>query len=311
MKIIRSLTAVTWHKCVAVIGNFDGVHLGHQVLLNEVKQMARSLRTPSMAIVFEPQPLEFFRSATVPARLTNFREKMLLLAAQKIDFVFCVRFCKDFANLSASDFIRKYLFKGLKTSALFVGEDFKFGKNRQGSIETLREYADEFSLLLKEVQMMTSHGVRVSSTQVRHALAVADFAQAKRLLNRTYQVSGKVIHGDARARLLGFATANISLKRLVSPLHGVYVVCVHGLEQTYYGVANIGCRPTVNHRGWLVETHIFNFKRDIYGQSLQIEPLAKLRDEVKFASIDDLALQVKQDIFAAKNYLIENLGIEQ
>lgn len=307
MKIIRSLSAVPFAQCIAAIGNFDGVHLGHQTVLADVKALAQQYQIPAVAILFEPQPIEFFRPSDAPARLTNLREKLRQLAEIGIDAVFCIRFQQAFADLSPEDFIKKFLVQGLGIKALFVGEDFRFGKQRQGSIATLRELAPRYDFSLGQISTVLWQQQRVSSTRIRVALQQAEFDLAAALLGRPYHLEGRVIHGDKRGQQIGFATANIALRRLVSPLRGVYAVRVHGLDKTYYGVANIGNRPTVDGLRWLIETHIFDFNQTIYGRTLRIEPLTKLRDEKKFANIDALMTQIKLDVVDAQGFIRENL----
>ena len=221
MKVRRDLSAINFQHCVAAIGNFDGVHRGHQAILTEVKAVAKQHQLPAVAILFEPQPLEFFQNLNAPARLTNLREKIVALQQSGIDAVFCIRFKRQFADLSPQQFVTQVLVQGLGVKALFVGEDFRFGKQRQGNIETLRGLALAHQFELYQIPTVSSQQQRVSSTRVRQALALGDFDLSCALLGRPYQITGRVIHGDKRGQQIGFATANIPLKRLVSPLRGV------------------------------------------------------------------------------------------
>lgn len=302
MKIIRNLTSIPFQHCVAAIGNFDGVHLGHQAVLADLKNLAIHVNLPAVAILFEPQPGEFFRASEAPARLTTFQEKITQIAKQQLDAIFCVRFQQSFADLTAEDFVVQVLVNKLGIKALFVGDDFRFGKHRQGSVETLQMFAQQYHFTLKAVPTALWQNKRISSTRVRAALQQADFELARHLLGRPYQLSGRVIHGDKRGTQIGFPTANILLKRHVSPLRGVFVVRVFGLGKQRYGVANIGSRPTVDGSRWLIEIHIFEFSQTIYGQKLQIEPMKKLREEIQFTSLASLTAQIAVDVDTAEDY---------
>ena len=305
MKIIRDLNLPATWQCAITIGNFDGVHKGHQAVIANVIATAKTKGLKAIAIVFEPQPLEFFQQSEAPARITNFRDKMHYLAQTGLDGVVVIQFCKHFANLSPQEFVENILVDALNVKALLVGEDFRFGKNRAGNIALLRELAPQYEFDLDKLPNIEFESARVSSTQVRQALESANFDLAASLLGRRYQIQGHVLHGDKRGQTIGFPTANIALKRLVSPLRGVYVVKMHGLEKNYYGVCNIGNRPTVDGKTWLLETHVFDLNTDLYGKTLTIEPMAKIRDEKKFAGLAELKLQIAEDVQAAKIQVAE------
>ncbi len=302
MKIIRYLKALPFKSCVAAIGNFDGVHLGHQSILAAAKALATQQQLPCVVVTFEPQASEFFNAANAPARLTNFREKMTCFAHLGIDIVCCTRFNSEFANLTPQQFIQDYLIKGLKIKALFVGENFYFGKRRQGSITTLQEFAHHDNFQLYSLPLENYWEEYISSTRIRNALRAEQFELVAALLGRAYRFTGRVSHGAKRGRALGFPTANMRLHRLVSPLQGVFAVRVHGLDKLYCGVANIGNRPTVDGTTWWIETHILDFKQMIYGRLIHIEPLYQLRPEKKFASIEMLTAQIQHDIAAARAF---------
>ena len=302
MKIIRYLNALPFKACVAAIGNFDGIHLGHQTILAAAKAFASQQQLPCVVVTFEPQPSEFFNPTNAPARLTNFREKMTYFAHLGIDIVCCNRFNSEFANLTPQQFIQEYFVKGLKIKALFVGENFYFGKQRQGSILTLREFASHYNFDLYSLPLESYQEEYISSTRIRSALKAAQFELVAALLGRVYRFTGRVSHGAKRGQYLGFPTANMRLHRLISPLQGVFAVRVHGLDKLYYGVANIGNRPTVDGTTWWIETHILDFKQTIYGRLIHIEPLCQLRPEKKFASIEMLVAQIHHDIAAARAF---------
>lgn len=292
---------------MATIGNFDGVHLGHQALLQHVRERGAACGLPSAAVVFEPQPLEYLQPAAAPARLTRLREKIAALAATGIARLVVLRFDAALARLPATDFVERILVAGLGVRWLLVGEDFRFGYRRAGDAALLRELGARHGFTVAHVPSVRYEDARVSSTRVREALARADFAQARALLGRPYTLHGRVVHGDRRARGMGFPTANVSLHRRVSPLRGVYAAVVHGLAaDPLPGVANIGTRPTVAGADCRLEVHLLDFARDIYGAHLQIEFRRKLRDERRFPSLAALAQQIAHDVAAARRAIAVN-----
>lgn len=298
MKFIRGLHNIKKNQqhCVATIGNYDGMHLGHQAIINRLKQTADNLELSSMVVLFEPQPLEFLLGDKASARLTTLRNKLELLAELNIDYVVCIKFNAKLANMPAEIFAEHILKKQLKIQSMVIGDDFTFGKNREGGFELLQRYFP--------TERMTSFiqdKVRVSSTMVRQALAAADFKLAQHFLGRPYSISGKVGHGNKLGNKLGFPTANIHLQRMVLPFTGVYKVKIKGLDANIYtGVANIGKRPTINGTKNLLEIHILNFKQNIYGKRIEVEFLHKIRDEIKFDSLELLKQQIQQDVNRAK-----------
>lgn len=286
--------------CVATIGNFDGVHVGHQKILQRVKEEAHLVGLPSVAIIFEPQPLEYFMQDKAAPRLMNVREKLEAFAVYDIDMVFCLRFTTRLAELTAEEFITRVLLAQLRCKHIVVGDDFSFGSHRTGGYELLSIY-DEFRT--EEVAEIEVGTHRVSSSMVRQTLAVSDFALAAKLLGRPYSMSGHVAHGDKRGRELGFPTANIFLRHKVLPLNGVFVVRVWGLEQEpLLAVANVGNRPTVSGERNQLEVHILNFDQDIYMRKIRVEFLQKIREEEKFASLTKLTQQIAIDTKKAKAY---------
>ena len=305
MELIRGLHTIRQHHrgCVLTIGNFDGVHLGHQAVLQRVRARAAELQLPAVVMTFEPQPLEFFRPDLAPPRLTNWREKVNLLHQQGMDRMICTQFNAKFAGQEPEDFVKNTLVDKLGVKLLVVGDDFRFGKDRQGDFKFLQQAGERYGFAVVDTQSYCQEARRVSSTLIREALAQANFAAAKEMLGHAYTMSGKVSHGAKKGRTIGFPTANLLLKRLSSPLQGVYAVQVQVAGKNYNGVANIGRRPTVNGQGVQLEAHLFNFSGDIYGHQMTVTPLHKIRDEVKFESLTALQQQIKQDVVEAQAFM--------
>ncbi len=304
MQIIRNPQALPpeAHGCVATIGNFDGVHLGHQHIISLLQNKALTRNKQTMVIVFEPQPHEYFNPQSAPARLTRWREKMHCLAEYGIDWCVCLRFNDQFAMLSAKTFIEDIILKQLKIQELVIGEDFKFGKDRQGNAALLKHYAQQGSFQLDVLPDVELASQRVSSSLIRQALAEGDFVAAEHYLGRPYTLCGRVIHGDKQGREWDVPTANIPLKRLHSPLQGVFTVYLTYQGQQYQGVANLGTRPAVGGTKMLLEVHLLDFDGDLYGQWAEVEFLKKLREEADFENLDDLKNQIYADIENAKHY---------
>ncbi len=288
--------------CVATIGNFDGVHLGHQRVLGQLSEKAAELDAPSVVITFEPHPQEFFAPGNVPPRLTRFREKVVALTRYSVDRLLCLRFNRRLAAMPAVDFIRKLLIEGLGIRCLVVGDDFRFGNRRQGDFAMLQESGREHGFQVVRMHTFYVDGARVSSTRVRDALASGDMAKAEQLLGRPYRMSGRVAYGDKRGASLGFPTANIHLHRRATPVQGVFAVEMFGLDrEPVEGVANVGTRPTVDGTRSLLEVHLFDFDGDIYGRHVNVEFVAKIRDERRFESVDALKRQIHSDVEAARS----------
>lgn len=306
MKIIRQHTTLQANSsgCVLTVGNFDGVHLGHQSVIRQLCEHAQELGVPAVVLTFDPLPLEYFSPGSAPARLTDFRTKMTLLKQLCVDKVICLRFGADLAALSASTFVDEILVRGLGVRRIIAGTDFQFGRNREGTLEYLAGAGQTHGFEVIPAQTFLYNGIRVSSSLIRGYLALGDFAQANSMLGRSYQISGRVIHGDKRGRELGFPTANLALKRHNTPLAGIYVVRVHGLDgKVYDGVASLGTRPVFNGDRILLETYIFGFDREIYGQRISVEFLKHLRDERDFQSVEALCEQMRKDEKRAREYL--------
>lgn len=311
MELIRGIhNILPQHQgCVLTIGNFDGVHLGHQTVLEQVSHQAQALGLPSIVMTFEPQPLELFAKEKAPARLTRLRDKFVQLSKLNLDRLLCVSFNAYFANLSAEEFITDLLVKRLGVKFLVVGDDFCFGRGRKGNFAMLQQAGKEYGFEVVSTQSFCLQQLRVSSTAIRNALAEDNLPAAAEMLGRNYSISGRVSHGRKLGRTIGFPTANIPLKRCVSPVSGVYVVQALGLgEQVIGGVANIGQRPTVNGVRQQLEVHLFDFQGDLYGKQLEIVLLEKLRNEHKFESFEALKQQIELDAEAARVWLRQFKG---
>lgn len=292
------------------IGNFDGVHLGHQAMLNRLRNVADQRDLPACVMTFEPHPREFFAPDQAPARLTSLRRKLELLAQSRIDCVHVCRFNYDFARISPEEFIQRILNKELSVRWLLVGDDFRFGARRSGDLAMLQALSTENGF---EVEIMPSVIIdehRVSSTATRRALAHGNFDAVKQLLGKPYSITGRVVDGDKLGKQIGFPTANIPLRHHCPPLSGIFVVAVHGASASsptavLPGVASLGVRPTVHDNGQpILEVHLFDFNQDIYGRHLQVDFLHKLRNEEKYADLDTLVEQIKKDVAQAKDFFL-------
>jgi len=290
--------------CVATIGNFDGVHRGHQAVIGQLAAKAAAMHLPSTLIIFEPQPRELFhKNSEVPSRLTRLREKLQALRSQAVERVLCLRFDEWLASLPPEEFVQRILVDGLGLRSLVIGDDFRFGARRAGDFALLQQLGLRHGFEVVPTQTFMLDGERVSSTRLRAALADGDLELAERLLGRPYRICGRVAHGEKLGRTLDVPTANIQLHRLVTPLHGIFVVEVFGIHrEAIPGVASIGSRPAVGGTRTLLEVHLFDFDREIYGKYLQVDFLHKLRDEQNFSSLDDLKRAMKQDIRQARDW---------
>ncbi|UTV27275.1 bifunctional riboflavin kinase/FAD synthetase [Photobacterium atrarenae] len=312
MELIRGIHNIKpeHHGCVLTIGNFDGVHLGHQAVLGQVLAKARALSLPATVMSFEPQPMELFAAEKAPARLTRFRDKYLQLKQVGVERLLCVNFNSRFANMSAQDFVRRLLVKQLGVKFLVVGDDFRFGQGRRGDFATLVAAGKEFGFTVVSTHSFCVSAQRVSSTAIREALANDDLPLAESLLGRPYSISGRVSHGRKLGRTIGFPTANVPLKRRVSPVSGVYAVEVYGVNgEPVSGVANVGRRPTVNGVRQQLEVHLFDFQSDLYGHQIEVVLHHKLRDEIKFESFDALKAQIERDAQTARVWLSERKNV--
>jgi len=299
MELIRGLHNLRpRHRgCVATIGNFDGVHLGHQAVIGQLAEKGESLGLPTTVILFEPQPQEFFGPERAVPRLTRLREKLTALRRYSVDRVLCVRFDAAFAALEPETFIERVLVEGLGVRYLVVGDDFRFGARRRGDFAMLAQAGAHNGFQVVNMHTVEIDGERVSSTRVRAALAAADLVAAEKMLGRPYRMCGRVAHGSKLGRKLGFPTANIHLHRNMTPLKGVFVVELFGLErEPLPAVASIGTRPTVGGTRTLLEVHVLDFDQNIYGAYVNVNFLLKLREEKHFASLEELRDWIQRDV---------------
>jgi len=298
----------TRHRgCVVTIGNFDGIHQGHQSVIQSLLKLGRQFQQPTCVILFEPHPQEFFYGDKAPARLMRLGEKVKYLQQLNIDRVLCLRFNKQLAECTAESFVKKILVDKLGMKGLIIGDDFRFGKGRQGDFGFLQKLGHEYGFKVFSTPTVLLKNERIGSSRVREAVKQADFKLAALLLGRPFRLSGRVIYGDQRGRLLGFPTANIRLRRKVLPLQGVFVVNVYGLAAIGLpGIANCGKRPTINGLKNLLEVHLLDFDQNIYDRFIEIEFLKKIRDEKKFESLEALKQQITKDVALAKKYFMKN-----
>ncbi|MCP4598367.1 bifunctional riboflavin kinase/FAD synthetase [Neptuniibacter sp.] len=304
MELIRGLHNLREkHRgCVATIGNFDGVHLGHRKVLSQVKEKAEALNLPAVAITFEPQPREFFGGDNAPPRLTRFSEKFRLLEREGMDRLLCLTFNERLRSMTAEAFVEELLLRGLAVKHFVVGDDFRFGCDRSGDYAMLCKAGEKHGFSVVNTETFLSAEERVSSTRVRTVLETNDFTEAARLLGRPYTVTGRVMHGQKLGRQLGVPTANVRMHRFPCPLKGVYAVEVQGNGFTGQGVCNVGVRPTVCGQQPVLEVHLFDFDKDIYGQLLAVEFKQFIREEKKFDGIEMLKQQIFADIEEVRDF---------
>jgi riboflavin kinase / FMN adenylyltransferase len=303
MLILRGLYSPDTRPVALTIGNFDGVHLGHQALLGELRAAAQARELQAAVVIFEPHPREFFAPQQAPARLTSLREKLELFGSMGIDRVHVCRFNARFAQISAAGFIHA-LHEKLSARFVLIGDDFRFGSGRAGDFALMEKIGSQHGFAVQAVHTVLHNGVRISSTAVRTALADGDMRMAQSYLGRPYSISGRVEHGDGLGKRLGFPTANIQLKHNRPPLSGIFVVRVHGDGlPPMQGVASLGVRPTVHQDGKpVLEVHVFDFSSEIYNRHMRLDFMHKLRDEEKYPDVEMLARQIALDVENAKQW---------
>ena len=306
MKIIERLDDIKdpFANAVVTIGNFDGVHIGHQSLFHEVVLKAAELKGTSVAMTFDPHPLRVLTKRRHPRLITLIEQKKELIAATKLDILIIVPFTKDFAAISARNFVSDLLVKRIGMKAIIVGQDYSFGQNREGDIQLLQTLGRElgFEVVLADwIKASFKNEGRISSTRIRKLVASGDVEKAQKLLGRCYQIRGTVVRGRNRGgSLLGFPTANIALQDELCPKTGIYAVTVDWEGTLYQGVANIGYSPTFDDHVFTVEVHILDFHEDLYGQKIRVNFLKRIRDEIKFNGIEALSDQIRDDIAVAR-----------
>ena len=307
MLILRGLHSPDSQPVALTIGNFDGVHLGHQALLNELRAAAQTRGLQTAVVIFEPHPREFFTPQQAPARLTSLREKLELFDSLGIDRVHVCSFNARFAQMSAAEFIHA-LHEKLAAKFVLIGDDFRFGSGRVGDFALMEKIGMQHDFSVQAVHSVLHNGVRISSTAVRAVLADGNMRMAQSYLGRPYSISGRVEHGDGLGKRIGFPTANIQLKHNRPPLSGIFVVRVHcdGLPPMQ-GVASLGVRPTVHQDGKpVLEVHVFDFSSQIYNKHMRLDFMHKLRDEEKYPDVETLTRQIALDVQNAKQWFTQH-----
>ncbi|WP_036247879.1 bifunctional riboflavin kinase/FAD synthetase [Methylobacter sp. BBA5.1] len=304
MRLIRGLSHLEPFEngCVLTIGNFDGLHLGHRAVINKLAARGRDLGLPVVVMIFEPQPLEYFLGKNAPSRLMRLREKVMQFLTLPVDDLLILRFNQYLANWDAEQFVADILIKKLNVRHLVVGDDFHFGKARRGNFAMLKEKGEAFGFQVEDTGSYQLDGLRISSTLIRDALGAGDLDEAERLLGRCYSVCGRVAHGDKRGRTIGYPTANIRMFRKNTPVVGVYAVTMTGIDgREFEGVANVGTRPTFDGGSKVIlETHLFDFDKEIYGRYVEVHFKRKIRDEMRFRSLEELKAQIVKDVADTK-----------
>ncbi|HZR02143.1 MAG TPA: bifunctional riboflavin kinase/FAD synthetase [Burkholderiales bacterium] len=305
MFVLRHIPSRPTSPVALTIGNFDGVHVGHEAMIARVIERARQAQLASCVMTFEPHPREFFAPNDAPTRLTSLREKLERFAVLGVDHVLVCRFDRAFAQITAGDFIERILVGALDARYVLVGDDFRFGARRAGDFQMLRSASSQFGFELERMDSVEIDGVRVSSTLIRQQLAEGDLRGAAQLLGRPYSISGRVVRGDGIGRRLGFPTANVAMHHNRAPLMGIFAAELVGIDSAPLpGAASLGVRPTVKGQGAapVLEIHLFDFDRDIYGRRVQVRFLHKLRDEEKYSDLRALAAAIADDVADARAY---------
>jgi len=306
MEVVRGLHNLRErHRgSVVTIGNYDGVHRGHQHMLAAVREHAGRLRAPATVITFEPTPREYFEGGAAPSRLMRLREKVEALPLYGVDRMVVLRFDRRMQGMGAQEFVERLLVQGLGVRHMVVGHDFHFARRREGTIITLREAGARHGFEVQEVGQFLVEGERVSSSLVREALGRGDLARAAQLLGRPYRMAGRVMRGQQLGRKLGYPTANLALHRKVVPLWGIFAVRVSGAGLLDHpAVVSLGTRPTINGTDPLLEVHVFDWEGDLYGRYLDVDFVQRLRDEKRFESLDALVAQMHRDAAQARAVL--------
>ena len=309
MELIEDIDSITapLPNAVVTIGNFDGVHIGHQALFQKVIEKARILDGKAVAITFEPHPVRVLKQNGLPPLITIYKQKIELIAQLGLDVLICIRFTPEFAALSPEAFVADLLVSRIGMKAIVVGEDYTFGKNREGNLTLLKAYAQQYDfevITVGEIQTFNSIAQRISSTKIRDLVLAGDVDIARRLLGRNYQVRGVVVRGRNRGgQQLGFPTANIQMEDELCPKDGIYAVTVDCGGNSYPGVANIGYSPTFDDHQFTVEVHLMDFSGDLYGKHLRVNFVKRLRDEKRFGNPVELSAQIKKDVTEARKVL--------
>lgn len=291
---------------VITIGNFDGIHLGHQELVKIVIHRAREIGARSMVVTFRPHPLKILAPDKCPPLISIYEEKICLFRKLGIDILVKIPFTVDFSSMAPRDFVKNILCDQLGAREIFVGYNYRFGRGREGNIQKLKELGKEFGFNVREVDQVSLNGEVISSSKIRDLLKNGDVEHAARLLGRHYAMTGVVVKGDGRGKNIGFPTANLAPKHLIIPSNGVYAVRLSARDRYYDGIANIGLRPTFNKKDLTVEVHIFEFNEDLYGEEITVCFIKKIREEKKFMNADALIMQIRGDIETVKQILSQH-----
>ena len=308
MLLITDLSRITtpFTNSVITLGNFDGIHLGHQELVRMVMKRAQEIRGQSMVVTFRPHPLKVLAPEKCPPLISIYEEKIELFRKLGIDVLVKIPFSLHFAEMSPRDFVRKILCDLLGLKEIFVGYNYRFGRGREGTTQTLRAMGEEFNFRVNEVKQIALKSEVISSTRIRQLLTAGEVEHAAELLGRPYAITGIVIRGDSRGKTLGFPTANIASKHAIVPANGVYAVKLSARDTCYSGVVNIGVRPTFETKSLAIEVHVFDFNEDLYGEEVTIYFIRKIREERKFETSEALIGQIIKDIAEAKRVLAAN-----
>ncbi|MDA8431923.1 MAG: bifunctional riboflavin kinase/FAD synthetase [Nitrospiraceae bacterium] len=305
MILITDLSRIerTFDRSIITLGNFDGVHMGHQELVRMVIRRAKETGAASMVVTFRPHPLKILAPEKCPPLISIYEEKIRLFEKLGIDVLVKIPFTVEFAAMTPEDFVKNILCDSLGAKEIFVGYNYRFGKGRKGDVKTLRALGERYGFTVREVEQISLDGEVISSTKIRHLLREGDVEHAAKLLGRTYAITGIVVRGDGRGKGLGFPTANIAPKHAIIPSHGVYAVRLFVRDRLYDGIANIGMRPTFDKKALAIEVHVFDFNEDVYGEDISLYFIRKIREEKKFGSVEALVGQIRTDIGAAKGIL--------
>lgn len=308
MRLITDLGSITerFTNTVLTLGNFDGLHLGHQELIRMVMKRARETGAVSMVVTFRPHPLKILAPEKCPPLISIYEEKIALFEKLGIDVLVKIPFTLDFAAMSPEDFTKKILCDLLGAKEIFVGYNYRFGKGRRGDVATLKRLGEKYGFVVREVEQIALDGEVISSTKIRKLLAEGSVEHAARLLGRTYAITGVVVKGDGRGKGLGFPTANIAPKHSIIPANGVYAVRFFVREKFYDGIVNIGLRPTFDENRLTIEVHVLDFDEDIYGEEISLYFIGKIREERKFRSPEELVRQIVSDVRTAREMLAEH-----
>lgn len=305
MLLITDLKNITtkFTNSVITLGNFDGLHLGHQELIKMVIRKARETGAVSLVVTFRPHPLKILAPAKCPPLISIYEEKIRLFEKLGIDVLVKIPFTVDFSAMPPEDFVKDVLCGLLGAKEIFVGYNYRFGRGREGNVETLKKLGEKFGFTVREVEQVSLGGEVISSSKIRHLLKDGEVEHASRLLGRTYAITGIVVKGDGRGKGLGFPTANIVPKHTIIPADGVYAARLFVRDRLYDGIANIGMRPTFDKESLTIEVHVFDFSEDIYSEEVSLYFVKKIREEKKFKNADELILQIAADIRTAREIL--------